>query len=430
VPAFAAPVFQASASVDDHEGDNSGTLDPGESTSLVVVLTNVGDQEATAVAGTLSTTTPGASVTDAGPKTIGAIAVNASMQADFGVSLDSGYACGNDVAFDIAITSDQGSSSAEVNVPVPCPTPSFSVSNVSLTDATTKAPVKAATVGEVVDVKIDLSNDGEADATNVTGTLSGDGANVTQPGGSFGGIAKGATGIATFQVVPTVCPETDSLFLSLDISSDQVSAHNLGVPVPVDCPRIGFTRGTWDDRATGNGDGQPQRGETGLVFIQLSNPSAAAITGLSATLTMTDADVTGGPVTFPDVAPGESTVSTEAFMVRVHDDAPVPFPGTTGLSDQGCAIFNMLSGLTLEGDQPHGGTAVAILSGTLHVTFDQGTAGKGIDGAAVCAETLQPTAGPGSPIAATGGIRFDLLWLALVITACGAVLRRASAIKL
>src|ERR1700752_2685674 len=94
LPALAQPVLTASAAVDDSAGDNNQTLEPGESALLVVTINNGGDQDATNVAASLSTTTADATVTDGGPKTVGSIVNEA--QVAFGISIDSTYACGNE----------------------------------------------------------------------------------------------------------------------------------------------------------------------------------------------------------------------------------------------------------------------------------------------------------------------------------------------
>ena len=451
VPASAQPSLSVSATVNDSAGDNNQTLEPGESAFLVVTISNSGDQDATTVAATLSTSTTGASVTDSGPKTYATVAAGEAGDQSFAISLDQSYACGNDVTFDVSITSDQGPSTDQVTEEVPCPAPALSVSKVSLTDATTHDAVTAAKVGETVDVAIQISNSGTADATNVSAQLSGSGANITQDSATYGTIAKGNDETGAFQFVPTVCPQADSLSLSLSVKSDQ-SSDDLVVEIPVDCKRLGvsFVRGTFDDRAGGNGDGVPQPGETGLVYLQFFNGSDAPITGITATLNLEFADVSGGPVTVPDIPPGESGNSATAFSVKIHDDAPYVFgppteptapepssspePAASGttLIFPGCEAAFVLGGISLDVSQDNPfaleGNSGIRESGSIHFSSDQGDADFPIVQTAVCAETIERG---GGVVAATGArSRLDLLWLAVSIAACGVVLRRVSLVRL
>ena len=433
VPALAQPSFLVSVYVDDSVGNNNGYLESGESALLEVSIQNSGDQDATNVTATVSTTTVGAHVTDAGPKTYGTLTPDAAPESQkFGIATDPSYPCGNNITFTIAISSDQGATSDQEPVEVQCPTAPLTVASSSFSDADTHQTITSATVGEKVDLVLQLSNIGQIDATNVVAHLFVPGADVTVPDATYGTIAKTATQTGTFQLVPSVCPEAPALELFIDVKSDQ-SADQFTLSLPVECHRLGvaFIGGTWDDRVGGNGDGFPQPGETGFVLVRVTNKSDVPVTGVTFTLTLHDADVSGGPISVPDIEPGATVDSTTPFTVKIHDDANLAFGGTdSSVGAPGCEARYPLSGFSLDNDQrDEFSSNIGILeSGSLLVSSDQGSTSGPIASTAVCAETISQSSHQvhhAPKIAATGGrLRLDLLWFGLAFAGWGAILRR------
>ena len=83
-----APAFQiGEMTINDATGNNNGKLDAGETVQVTIAGTNSGHAAASAVVGTLSTTTSGITVT-ASPATIGAVATSGAANATFTLAVD------------------------------------------------------------------------------------------------------------------------------------------------------------------------------------------------------------------------------------------------------------------------------------------------------------------------------------------------------
>jgi len=93
-------------------GDHDGVVDPGEALELAVTLTNTGNTSATGISATLSTTTPGVTVTTptASYPDIPDFPTNTGAPtAPFAVTVSASVPCGTRIAFSLAVTTDQGS---------------------------------------------------------------------------------------------------------------------------------------------------------------------------------------------------------------------------------------------------------------------------------------------------------------------------------
>jgi hypothetical protein len=144
---------------------------------------------------------------------------------------------------------------------------------------------------------------------------------------------------------------------------------------------------------------------------------------VSATLDVRGADVTGGPVSFGDIPAQAEAIASTPFTVHLHEDVPV-------VTETDCEASTLFNGVDFDSHKsgPFVGTGFVVVDGVLHVTSGDKKTDFPSFGTTVCAIRLGITT-PTDQVAATGGIRFDLLWLALGILACGAVLRRSSTIK-
>ncbi len=101
-------------------GHDNGILDPGESIILQVTATNTSIQDATNVSATLTTTTPGVTITD-DTVTFPDIPAGGSASSDaphFAVTLDVGVPCAQFIDFTIHYTTDEGNSSDTFSIPV------------------------------------------------------------------------------------------------------------------------------------------------------------------------------------------------------------------------------------------------------------------------------------------------------------------------
>jgi subtilisin-like proprotein convertase family protein len=94
-------------------GDNDGILDPGETAVLQVTAQNTSITDATGVTGTLSTTTPGVTITD-NTATFPNIPAGGSATSDpphFTFTISTGVVCATVIDFTIDYTTDEGNSS-------------------------------------------------------------------------------------------------------------------------------------------------------------------------------------------------------------------------------------------------------------------------------------------------------------------------------
>ncbi|MEM4284474.1 MAG: hypothetical protein QXS96_08320, partial [Candidatus Caldarchaeum sp.] len=101
-------------------GNGNGIIEPGETVTLPVTLTNTGSVNLTGVSGTLSTTTPGVTVTD-NAATWPDLPVGGSAQSNpnhFSFQVADTVTCGTGIDFSLNVTYAQGSNVTGANLPV------------------------------------------------------------------------------------------------------------------------------------------------------------------------------------------------------------------------------------------------------------------------------------------------------------------------
>jgi len=108
-------------------GNGNGAVEAGEDAVLAVTLVNQGPAAATGAVGTLSTTTPGVTVTRATTAfdAVPALGTGASQAPGFAFRVDGSVACGTAIAFNLHVTSNE--SAAGWDVPFPFTTGSQSM---------------------------------------------------------------------------------------------------------------------------------------------------------------------------------------------------------------------------------------------------------------------------------------------------------------
>jgi hypothetical protein len=108
-------------------GNNNGVIDPGETVTLPVTLTNMSPVTLTGVSGTLSTSTPGILITD-NAATWPNLPAGASAQSNpnhFSFMVGSAVTCGTPIALNLAVTHSAGSSNTGKTLRVGTLTPSL-----------------------------------------------------------------------------------------------------------------------------------------------------------------------------------------------------------------------------------------------------------------------------------------------------------------
>ena len=175
--------------------------------------------------------------------------------------------------------------------------------------------------GETFDIVLPLKNTGGTDAANVAATLSTTDGLVAIPVASagYGTIAAGTTGTpaAGFRVsLPYNCPDQREIPFVVDVVDDTPrhdrQTFRLVVRAP-DLAQIGHV----ESEPTGNGDGQPEPGETVQYVFRVRNNGTGGVTGLSGVLRSADgsATVTDSLFTLPDLAAGAESTSTAVRFV-------------------------------------------------------------------------------------------------------------------
>ncbi len=178
----------ADRTLDDSAGNGDGQLNPGETVTLALAITNHGTQTATAVTGQLEGGDPWGSVM-AGALSFGDVAPGATVWATTPatVAVDAAAPDGTVVSWPLQLAS--GSDVWMEVVQVTVHAAAFGVSGLVWSAGATFEP------GQSGSLVITLANDGSLDAANVTATLATDSPwlQITDPAAVYGAIDAGST---------------------------------------------------------------------------------------------------------------------------------------------------------------------------------------------------------------------------------------------
>ena len=332
-------------------GDMNGSVEPGETGRMTLVVTNIGSGNATNVGANVTTGTAGVLMTN-GTVVFGTIAVGRQVTApdtiDF--TVDASVPCGTVIHFNIAFMTDQGNfnSACDVTVPDPCITCSRTAVLRVLDCAVVDDCVLGGAgdgngiiePGETGQVTLRIENAGLADATSVTAVVTSTSRDVTitQPNATFGAIASGANvaGTPTIDVsVPLTATCGTSIQLDVAISSDQgpfSSSCTLTIPTP--CTRCEPTPSlslescaTTDDCSlggAGDGNGEIDPGETGDLGIVFRNSGTGDATNVQGTVTspLSWVNIITPNISFGTIAAGASVASLAPAQYSLDATAP------------------------------------------------------------------------------------------------------------
>lgn len=100
-------------------GDGDGVAEPGEKLQLAITLNNAWTAAATGVSATLSTSTPGVTITSANSTypdliAMGGTGANTTL---FAFTINTTVTCGAPIAFQLAVTTNQGSFTLDLSIP-------------------------------------------------------------------------------------------------------------------------------------------------------------------------------------------------------------------------------------------------------------------------------------------------------------------------
>ena len=324
-------------------GDADGNVDPGEQVDLSITLQNAGGTDATRVSVVVSTATPLVTVTQPNMDfgTIAAFSVGAgSPPAEY--SVDESFPCGDDIVFDLAISSDQGDfmRDCSITVPVACEPcvvtpPDLRVQECLNADS---CPLGGAgdadgrvDPGEDVELTVLARNDGGSDATGVTAVVSTATpmVTVTQPNVSFADVPAfgllSSMDTASYTVDAAFPCGTDIVF-DVAYSTDQgdfmdscVVSVDAGCIPCVSGPIVRVADCSHADACAlggpGDADGRVDPGESAALTLTLENLGASDANNVTATVStaeplvaITQADAAFGAVPAGGMSAGAPTI--------------------------------------------------------------------------------------------------------------------------
>ncbi|HUK62830.1 MAG TPA: C25 family cysteine peptidase, partial [Dongiaceae bacterium] len=219
-----------------------------------------------------------------------------------------------------------------------------------------------ADAGETLDLQVAIRNAGGTAATGVTGTLATTDAwvQVSAPAANYGEIDPGATVASDSDyrlTIPSATPDQHEAAFTLDVLGEGGLHQRQRFQLVIHAPELVQVMHT-EFEEVGNGNGQPEPGETIRETFRVRNIGTAPAYGLTGSLGDADglATVPDSLFTLPDLAPGAEGVSTplrfvpsdpgarlslrvdDARQTRLVQDMDIGYPsGVTALSATGAA---------------------------------------------------------------------------------------------
>jgi hypothetical protein len=187
--------------LDDSAGNGNGQADYGETLALNLTLANVGVDDATNVQVTLSSTDSYVTITDA-TEDFGTIPANGTQTVNGGFTFElaNDIPDGHMVTFDVeAVGQDTWNCSFSITAHAPV----LEMVSFSIDDTAVGNGDYMFDAGETVDIVIELSNNGSADAAQVNGLLTSGDQYITintTAAQSFGDLAAAGTATQSFSV--------------------------------------------------------------------------------------------------------------------------------------------------------------------------------------------------------------------------------------
>lgn len=183
-----------------YSDSNNNSPEYGDSASYSVSFQNIGAAAANSLSASLSTTTPGISITDAN-EALGNLVAGATITRNnaFAFNIANNIADGTVAAFTITMTS--GTNSWEHNFNLPISAPALAFGNVTISDPGGNNN-GSLDPGETVTVTMPILNEGGAASPNGIATLTSPTTGITINTGSanFSAIAANGSGNASFSV--------------------------------------------------------------------------------------------------------------------------------------------------------------------------------------------------------------------------------------
>ena len=280
-------------------GNGNAQANPGERVEPRVRLLNTGAGAAANVVATMSTTDADVTVTAASVTHATWPAGEARNNNGFIIDVDAA-ATAHDVTLVIDVTADNASPTQfTMVVPIVVAPPSFSQRSSWVFDKTTGNGDAVANVGERVELRARLLNDGAGAGDNVVVTLTSSDSDVTIVSGVVShttwpaGEARNNDGLVVDVKSTATAHDVD---FTLTVTADTGGPWTFTVTVPIVAAAVVFDqRSFWSlDKTTGNADGLANPGERLQIRARMVNIGSATANNVVATLSSTDGKSTIG----------------------------------------------------------------------------------------------------------------------------------------
>jgi hypothetical protein len=200
--------------------------------------------------------------------------------------------------------------------------------------------------GETIELAMVLENLGDSTAFNVEATLSTTHPLVTviESHQTFGDVPAGDTMASLGNFVFSVSPEiqdSELVTFLLDITATNGSWSYPNLSIFVHAPVLVYESNVIDD-IVGNGNGEPDPGETCNMTVALKNEGSEGAMQVSAELICDDPylTITASTSEYPDISPGSSGSSVAPYQFESEADCPLGHVATFVLQISGAGPYS------------------------------------------------------------------------------------------
>ncbi|HRY31558.1 MAG TPA: C25 family cysteine peptidase [Bacteroidales bacterium] len=221
IPPSGPYVTRESSLLTDPNGNNNGLLDYGEQASLTLGMKNVGILTADNVTVTLHSADPWVSITDS-TAFYGNIAPGATVSVPSGFAFNAAAGIPDQHTIPFSATASDGTNSWISHFSLKANAPLLEYQQYQITDPTGNGNNKA-DPGEVFSLSIYVINEGHAEVSNVTGTLTSADPylNILSNNLNFGNIPAGVSAVQSFQLSASIlAPLGHQAMLNVNFTGD------------------------------------------------------------------------------------------------------------------------------------------------------------------------------------------------------------------
>jgi hypothetical protein len=200
--------------------------------------------------------------------------------------------------------------------------------------------------GETIELPILLKNMGDSTCSNVEATLSTDHPQITITDDHevYGDIAAHDTMWCQDDFGFAVSPEigdSEIVMFELEITADNGSWTRSDLALLVHAPVLAYESNVIDD-FKGDGDGEPDPGETCDMTVVLKNQGSQGAIQISGDLTCNDpyVTITASSSNYPDIAPDDTGSSVVPYQFEAKANCPLGYVATFELEISGAGPYS------------------------------------------------------------------------------------------